>query len=432
MARHPYPRLSFYAALLFLALGLVQLIGSLAFYQAIDRQTVREDHARRVAELLVVSDRVHSVAHDRTADIMTTRHLLANVSSSALVVHSQHSETLDEIAAQILRWEPSLDRRDLHLATVPSGSDRDLIGSIRLKDGHWLNFRSRDISSMWPVALRATLLTVGTTLICFGLGLLALRYMTMPLRRMSEAAEAIGLGLTVPIRETGPADLRNLARSMNEMQDRIAGLLRDQAKSFEAISHDLRTPLARQQLAAELIDDREIGALVRGSADEMEAMLDSLQQYLRAQHLTAEPEMVDLDAAVRGLLDQLSEQARFRGSGVGPVETYREPLLLSLRALIENAARFGEAVDVTIRSDGEKWLIEIHDNGPGIPADHFQDILAPFFRLDEARARDTKGFGLGIPTAHMLLLRFGGQLSFRNAEDGGLIARVHVPQPPAA
>lgn len=429
MARHSHPRLSFYAALLLLALGLIQLIGSLAFYQAIDRQTLREDHARRVAELLVVSDRVHALDHDRTAAIMTTRHLLATVSAAAQVPRSQDSESLDEIAAQILRWEPSLARRDLHLATVPSGHDRDLIGSIRLRDGHWLNFRSRDISSMWPVALRATLLTVGTTLICLGLGLLALRYMTMPLRRMSEAAEAIGRGQTIAIRETGPEDLRNLARSMNEMQDRIAALLRDQAKSFEAISHDLRTPLARQQLAAELMADEEIAALVRGSADEMEAMLDSLQQFLRAQHLTAEPEWIDLDTAVPPLLDRFAGEIRFRGSGAGAIETYREPLMLSLAALIDNAARFGDSIDVRIGSDGDKWLIEIRDNGPGIPTDHFEDILAPFFRLDEARARDTKGFGLGIPMAHRLLRRFGGQLSFRNAEEGGLIARVHVPQP---
>jgi len=430
LARHQIPRLSVYAALLLLALGVLQLIGSLAFYQAIDRQTLREDHARRVAELLVVSERVYAREGSAAAAIMTTRHLVANVSASPLVAQPGQGGALGEIAGQIFKWEPSLASRALHLAiTPPVGDDRDLVGSLRLADGNWLNFRSRDISSMWPIALRATLLTVGTTLACLGIGLLALRHLTTPLRRLSDAADAIGAGRMVPIRETGPRDLRTLARSMNAMQQRIAGLLRDQAKSFEAISHDLRTPLARQQLAADLITDRELGEMVRASADEMEAMLVSLQQYLRAQHLTAEPDVIDLDAAVRHLVEQIPGEIGFDGGGAHAVETYCEPLLLSLRALMENAVRFADVIEVATRRDGETWLVEIKDNGPGIPADHFEDILAPFFRLDTARARDTKGFGLGIPTAHRLLHRFGGQLCFLNAEGGGLIVRIHVPHP---
>ena len=78
-------------------------------------------------------------------------------------------------------------------------------------------------------------------------------------------------------------------------------------------------------------------------------------------------------------------------------------------------------------ADG-RWTITIADNGPGIPEDQFERILAPFYRIDEARARDTAGFGLGIPTAHRLLQRFGGGLSFARADGGGLSVTVLVPQ----
>ena len=422
-------RLSAYAALLFLAVGIVQLAGSLLFYQEIDKQTLRQDHARRVAELLVVSDRVYRRDGNLTAATMTTRHLQLAVGAKPTVPRSGDAPGIDWISRQIVIWEPDLADRPLHLAIARErGGRRNLIGSMQLANGSWLNFQSRDISSMWSVALRATVMTLLTFAACLGVGLVAIRLLTQPLRRLSDAVEAIGQGRRVTIREGGSADLRDLAHAMNEMQDRIARLMEDQAKSFEAISHDLRTPLTRQKLAADLIDDREIREIVMGSADEMESLLQSLQQFLRAQHLAAEPEIVDLDASLRGLIAPFDGKIRLHPAGDAQVETFREPLLLALRALIENASRFGDKVDVTVKRNGGDWAVAITDDGPGIPARHFEDVLAPFFRLDEARGRTTKGFGLGIPTAHLLLRRFGGGLSFEEPAGGGLTVRVAVPQ----
>ncbi len=216
---------------------------------------------------------------------------------------------------------------------------------------------------------------------------------------------------------------------MNAMQARIAAMLEDQARSFEAISHDLRTPLSRVMIAADLIDDVEIAELTRDSTAEMEAMLMSLQQYLRAQHLAATPELVDLTVALADLLDgAFPGQTSLETEAGAMVCTYREPLLLALRALVENAVHHGGFAEVNARRDNDgRWTITIEDAGPGIPEDQFERILAPFYRLDEARARDTAGFGLGIPTAHRLLQRFGGALSFGRATSGGLAVRVTVP-----
>lgn len=422
------PRLSVYAAVLIVTIGIVQLAASLLLYRTIDQHTLREDHARRVAELLVVSDRVYRLEGRLTPSVMSSRHLQVALAAAPLTPQPSQNEQLRQIAEQIVQWEPSLAGKPLYLAIAPAGSGReDLVGSMRLGEGLWLNFKSRDISSMWPIALRATWMTLVTALACLGVGLGAIRLLTKPLRRLSEAAGAIGEGRRVVIREDGPADLRNLAQAMNEMQDRIARLLEDQAKSFEAISHDLRTPLSRQKLAAELIDDAEVGEIVNANVDEMEALLQSLQQFLRAQHLSAEPEMVDINAALRGLTEAFSGRVRVISPAQACVHTYREPVLLSLQALIENARRFGERVEVTVEEMAGKWFIEIEDDGPGIPAQHFDDVLAPFFRLDAARGRTTQGFGLGIPTAHRLLTRFGGGLSFRTGAGGGLIVRVALP-----
>lgn len=437
LARLRSRQLAAWATLVLVTIGIVQVGASLLFYAAIDRQTLREDHARRVAELLVVSSRVHQLNPAATATVMSTGHLNVRLASTPSVAESggtsPGADAIAEIRKSILIWEPSLRTRTLRIEMREGRQGRrDLVGSMLLdtedRRERWLNFRASDILSSWPIALRATTITLVVTLLCIGAGLGALRFLTMPLRALSDAADAIRSGGTVAVAESDPADLRTLARSMNDMQARISGLISDQAKSFEAISHDLRTPLTRMKIAADFVADSEIARLVASSADEMEALLMSLQQYLRAQHLTAEPENLDLTAAVRGMLDGLNRDVRLSAPEVVIIRTWREPLLLALKPLVENALHHGTHVDVIIapQQDGA-WSVTITDDGPGIPDVYFDRLLDPFFRLDAERARDTDGFGLGIPTAHRLLQRFGGALSFANAPDGGLVVRVVVP-----
>jgi len=431
--RLQYPRYAVLIALVFLAFGLVQLAGSLAFTQMIDRQTLRDDHARRVAELLVVSDRVHAIAPARTAQAMTTGHLAARIAPAPLVKRPSRDKVVADIARRIVAWEPQLASRALHLTVVSSGHDsKDLVGSLQLADGQWLNFQSDDISSMWPVAWRANVLTSVLAIAVLGAGLAVLDLLGRPLRRLTRAAEAIGHGRDVAIDEThGPRDLRDLAHAMNAMQDRIARLLQDQARSFEAISHDLRTPLARQKMAASLIDDPEVAGIIAGSATEMDDLLTSLQTYLRAQHLAATPERIDLPAFLADLLAEFGDRVTITGPPRAQVLTWREPLALAVHALVENAVRYGETAQVGIEGEGDGWTIAIADPGPGIPESYHTAILQPFFRVDEARGRTTKGFGLGIPTAHHLMMRFDGALSFASAPTGGLVVRLRVPVAPA-
>ena len=170
-----------------------------------------------------------------------------------------------------------------------------------------------------------------------------------------------------------------------------------------------------------------MSAILVESVAEMEALLDSLQQFLRAQHLRSEPEEVDLNALLQSLVEPLGACARLTRPAVAKVETYREPVQRALEALIENACKYGHRAAIRLRHGEDGWLVEIEDDGPGIPARHFGDVLEPFFRLDEARGRTTAGFGLGIPTAHRLLTRFGGSLSFSSGAQGGLIVAVQIP-----
>lgn len=423
-------RLAVRAAALLLVLAAVQAIASLAFYDVIDKETLREDHARRVAELLVVSNRLHELHPEAIGSTMSTSHLEVALANTPQPIPDREDEAVAQIRGYILRWEPTLAEQQLMLGLEPSRLGYgNLVGAMRLRDGHWLNFRSRDVTSGWPIALRATVLTLATAVVGFALSLWSLRIMTRPLRELTDAADAIGKGQVVPVHESGPDDLRSLARSMNTMQARIAAMLEDQAHSFEAISHDMRTPLSRVTIAADLIDDREIADLVREATAEMEAMLMSLQRYLRAQHLAPEPTVMDLGLAVTDLVvGTFPGKATVEVTPGAVLRTWREPLLMALLPLVENAVHYGGRAKVKVEPDAEgRWHVLVADDGPGISEDQFERILAPFYRIDDARARDTAGFGLGIPTADRLLQRFGGDLKFARANGGGLLVCVRVP-----
>lgn len=424
------PRFTVAVGAVFVALVVVQLAASLLFYRAIDRQTLNDDHARRIAELLVVSDRTYATSPERVPRIMSTRYLQADIASVPKVAVADASGDPGGISKRIVSWEPSLGDRSLRLTRVSAEAHRqDLVGSIRLADGQWLNFRSRDISSMWPVASRAIVITLATSIVLLVLGLTTLLLLSNPLRRLAAAADQIGRGRDVLVQEEGPRDLRNLSHAMNLMQTRISRLLRDQTKSFEAISHDLRTPLARQKIAAELLDDEELGTMLLDSVGEMDALLDSLQRFLRAQTLEAKPESIELGALVREVIAPFGDLASVTQGRDVTLTTYPEPLAIAVEALAENAIHFGHHAHIEVkRNEAGHGVIVIEDEGPGIPPEHFEDILDPFFRLDEARGRDTKGFGLGIPTAHRLMTRFDGGLEFGVSDRGGLKAVIVPPQ----
>lgn len=121
------------------------------------------------------------------------------------------------------------------------------------------------------------------------------------------------------------------------------------------------------------------------------------------------------------------EKVEFCAGSEPVVRTRREPLALAVLALVENAIQSGDKARLSLHRDDGNWVITIEDEGPRIPPDYFDAVLDPFFRLDEARQRNTKGFGLGIPTAHRLMIRFNGALSFARAATGSLLAQLRVP-----
>jgi signal transduction histidine kinase len=417
-----------------LAAILLEFVGSLLLHNQVDRYTLREDHARRVAELLVVGERLLTEApadgREQILNTLRTEHLWVELRNTTKVPATDSEEVLARMRDRIVEWEPSLKDRPLRLGTSSERGRRDLVGALQLQNGQWLEFRSRDLFGRWPQLYRtfgsAAILTLGVLIAAFML----VSTLGTPLRSLARAADKVGHGTPVTVVERGPRDLVQVARAFNAMQSRISRLIADRTQALAAVGHDLRTPLTRMRLRLDLMEDQENREAMEHDISEMEAMLDSVLTYLSGGDAEGPRRKIDLAALVSTLAESSADLGRpVSYEGADHVVTAVRPLPLkrAISNLIENGLKYGGKVRVRLERQGAYARIYVEDDGPGIPEAELEHVVEPFFRLDEARRRDTGGLGLGLAIAADVVKREAGTLTLRNRPEGGLQAVITLP-----
>lgn len=268
--------------------------------------------------------------------------------------------------------------------------------------------------------------------------LLAVRVATRPLRRLEQAAEALGRDFdSPPLDEAGPRELQLAARTFNAMQARIHAYVAERTHMLAAITHDLKTPLTRMRLRIEQVTPEQLRtAFVRDIAG-MLGLIDEGLALARSQDDSTPLVEVDL----RSLVDSVCADAHEAGvevqweSGFGstpPVRVKGRPdsLRRVLSNLIDNAAKHAGRASVTLELEQGAALyalVRVEDDGPGIPEQHLKNVIKPFFRVEQSRSRDTGGSGLGLSIAANILRAHGGDLALCNRPAGGLEVRVRLP-----
>ena len=257
--------------------------------------------------------------------------------------------------------------------------------------------------------------------------------LSRPLSDLSRAAEALGRGRDPgPVPESGPSEIRGVARAFNTMKVDLRKAERDRAAFLAGVSHDLRTPLARLRLEVELLDGKVDEAAQRamvGDVDEMNAIIDQFIDFMRSE--AAEPLVaVNLSELARACAERAARagvQIRCELADV-PVLMLR-PLALQrlVDNLVANAARHAGG-DILVRTEpaGDGVTLSVLDRGPGIPAGQVERLKEPFTRRDEARS-GSSGAGLGLAIANRVAAIHGGRLDLLPREGGGLEARVTLP-----
>ncbi len=315
------------------------------------------------------------------------------------------------------------------------GWHRAVIG-MRLPDGEWVNVTA-ELKPLrpWhsPTFLAAfVLMTVAAAL----LTLWAVRRLIAPVRALADAAEALGRDVNAaPLPEGGPTEVAVAAVAFNTMAGRIRRFVQDRTELLTAIGHDLRTPITRLKLRAEFVDDEELRAKILTDLEELEAMVSATLAFGRDARTTEPVSPLDLAELLRTILDEtgdanpdLLDKLHYEGPAHLTVRARSLALKRVLVNLVTNAVNYGGSASVRLSADGEHMVVvEIEDDGPGIPPTELDQVFEPFHRGEPSRNRETGGVGLGLPIARNIMRAHGGDVTLANRPAGGARATVTLP-----
>ncbi|HFP9394779.1 TPA: ATP-binding protein [Raoultella ornithinolytica] len=262
----------------------------------------------------------------------------------------------------------------------------------------------------------------------------AVRQVVRPMTRFTRAIDALQPANSAPgmMAVQGPVEVQHAARAFNAMQTRIRDHLQERARILAAISHDLQTPITRMKLRLEMTDAPELRDKLLQDLDNMSRLVREGIAFARsAQPLEEKRQRLDLNAFLDSIALDYADVGRpvaFIPAEEGRVVlTQPQALRRIMTNLIDNGLKFAERVDIRLSyaMNGDP-IIQVMDNGPGIPEASLEEVLQPFFRLENSRNRETGGTGLGLAIAAQLTSQMPGTLRLGNRPEGGLEAIIRL------
>jgi two-component system sensor histidine kinase CpxA len=281
--------------------------------------------------------------------------------------------------------------------------------------------------------------------------------MTTPVTRLRIAAQSLAAG-DLSARTGAPAtgrrdEMTELMRDFDRMAERIEGLVDSQSRLLKDVSHELRSPLARLSVALGLARQRatpDVSPELDSSLSRIELEADRLnhliQRLLTISRLESGTDGLRRTTfSLRDMVEQVARDADYETPGRGcrvTADTEDEFLVQAdpdlLRSAVENVVRnatryTAEGTKVDVRLDRQQTangggiMIRVLDSGPGVPGEALQKIFEPFYRLDDARNRQTGGAGLGLSIAERAIKLHGGELRASNRKEGGLEVEIRIP-----
>jgi two-component system sensor histidine kinase CpxA len=327
------------------------------------------------------------------------------------------------------------DGNSVKLITIAPGHENEIE-----RDLLWEMF----INNIWPLLLVSILISGSA---CFILA----RHFTRSLNTLQNATRRIAQGdLSVRVSRQfmGRQDeIAALGRDFDHMTERLQKAMQEQKRLIKDVSHELRSPLARLQLALGLAQQRSNGTVdkelerIKQAADYLNNIItDILALPVHDQGDWRLDDTLDLHALLTTLVENYRTQAEEQGIELtfdcpfeeALVPTHGNMLVGVFENILRNALHYTPnpgkvSIKLSLETAPPAYLVEISDTGPGVEKKHLKDIFQPFYRTDEARARESGGYGLGLAIAERTVALHKGHISARNRKEGGLCISVSIP-----
>ena len=279
---------------------------------------------------------------------------------------------------------------------------------------------------------------LGLTGLILTLTWMTMRWIMKPINWLSEGVSAIGDGnLEHRLPEKRGDELGKLALAFNKMSERLREMLEARERLLLDVSHELRSPLTRMKVALEFVQEDKTRDSLLGDVQEMEQMLTEILETarLKSEHGKLELQTVDLHK----LIQQACSEFEGKGPGIhfdGDVREYMlsidvEQIQTVLKNILVNALKYSvpgnDPVQVRLSKDASGYIIEIQDQGQGIPEDELELIFEPFYRVDKSRTKLTGGYGLGLSMCKTIIEAHGGRISVRSKPGEGAAFCIRLP-----
>jgi two-component system sensor histidine kinase CpxA len=294
---------------------------------------------------------------------------------------------------------------------------------------------------------------ISSGLVCYILA----RYLTSPIVQLRGATQKLASG-DLTARAGMPASRRHdemaeLMRDFDRMAERLEDLVTAQNRLLTDISHELRSPLARLNVALELARQRS-GPEARSALDRIDRETNRLnqliQRLLTIARLEAGDESIEkISVHLEQIINEIAKDAAFEAQGRGcQVEAtivddcvvVGSPGLLhsAIENVVRNAIRYthdGTSVEVRLEqgvgqqngASVPEAVVRVTDSGPGVPENALDKLFRPFYRIDDARGRQTGGVGLGLAITDRAVRLHGGTIRVSNRPQGGLMVEIRLP-----
>jgi two-component system sensor histidine kinase CpxA len=339
---------------------------------------------------------------------------------------------------------PMMGARNSLASVVRTRSGATYIVAIALPDqppsGHFLKGVIHGF-----LGWRLLILLAVAAVACFFLA----RSLTSPIGRLRQATRKFAAGdLSTRIGYTvkGKNEISGLAHDFDEMAGKIENLVKSQQQLLRDISHELRSPLARLGIALEMarqeenpeVRDKSL-ARIELESERMNEMIGQLLSLTRLGSVELQQEEFDLRELLGRLVQDADYEAKTRSCEViftapqsVPYTGSRELLARALENVIRNAVRYtpdDSRVTVDMQLDQRNLTIRIADQGPGVPHEALGKLFEPFYRVADARDRQSGGTGIGLAIAERAVTLHSGTIRASNRVEGGLLVEIILPVP---
>uniref|UniRef100_E1TH87 histidine kinase n=1 Tax=Burkholderia sp. (strain CCGE1003) TaxID=640512 RepID=E1TH87_BURSG len=288
----------------------------------------------------------------------------------------------------------------------------------------WLKLENAILPARRFLGASAMMLVFAVMLALFGAW-----HLQRPLHRLAIAAREFRLGHRAPVvPASGPREVKELVDDFNQMMHQLAQAEQERAVMLAGVAHDLRAPITRMQVRADLLPDEANRSGFLRDAESLSRIVTQFLDFARESADNSPRTSVDAHCR-RHYGESLGDDALIRldlqaGDGFGLPLVDLDRILGNL---IENALTYGEPpVEVSTSRHNGHYTLTVRDHGSGIPGGQLERALQPFVRLDEARSSDAH-CGLGLAIVRRLVRYNGGAFHVDNAADGGLVVSMSFP-----